>query len=481
LALKVEQFMIESSRVPDAMLENAECAASMAETVKIGTGEACNVAGFLRSLFRLLDEACIRYCVLHSWKDLPGHLLSDLDLVVHPQDGFRLPGVLRSLRSEGYSTIQCFNYYTNAYYFVFYWFEELNSKTAAVDIIFDHRRSGLVFSHGAEMVAGRRRYNEIWVPSPENEFRYLLVKKAWKGEASVAQSDRLRALVQELGLPTAEEIAAEFFRGRWKAQAVEACTTGSVEKQLGRSRAKFWWLSVSRRPFQLIGFLAAEGLRAVRRVFQPTGMLVAAVGPDGAGKSTVIAGLLKSFQRSFRLQRVFHWRPQVFAAQKNQGSVTDPHGKSPRGALLSMAALSACFFDYWFGYLFVIRPLLSKSCFVIFDRYFHDVLVDPKRYRYGGPQWFSQFLARLVPEPDMVMFLDSDPETVLTRKTELPVSEVRRQLEAYRGLQFQHAKEVVVRTDAGIRPTLRASASAVAEFLEQRLERRMRNWKRAEA
>ena len=126
----------------------------------------------------------------------------------------------------------------------------------------------------------------------------------------------------------------------------------------------------------------------------------------------------------------------------------------------------------------MIRPLLSKSCLVMFDRYFYDVLVDPRRYRYGGPMWFAQILAQLVPEPDIVILLDSDPESVATRKAELPVAEIHRQQHEYRELQFRHAKVAVVSNDDHINLTLRASAGAVAKFMEQRLERRMRKWTR---
>ena len=60
-----------------------------------------------------------------------------------------------------------------------------------------------------------------------------------------------------------------------------------------------------------------------------------------------------------------------------------------------MAYLSAFFLDHWVGYIFKVRPALGRSNFVIFDRYFHDVLVDPRRYRYGGPSWYAKFLARM--------------------------------------------------------------------------------------
>ena len=186
--------MSQSSQIPGATLQSAGQIAAMAEAVKNSSEDPRSVSGFLRSLFLLLNNSGVRYCVLHSWEELPDFLHTDLDMTVHPQDSYLVSAVLSSLRVEGYSAIQCFNYYTNAYYFVFCWFEELNFKTAAVDIIFDHRRSGLIFSDGVEMIAGRRPFKEFWIPSVESEFRYLLAKKVWKGSASAIQSDRMRSL-----------------------------------------------------------------------------------------------------------------------------------------------------------------------------------------------------------------------------------------------------------------------------------------------
>ena len=58
-------------------------------TIESPNGDALSarsVADFLRTLFRLLDESEVRYCVLHSWYLLPEKLPSDLDLAVHPSD-----------------------------------------------------------------------------------------------------------------------------------------------------------------------------------------------------------------------------------------------------------------------------------------------------------------------------------------------------------------------------------------------------------
>jgi thymidylate kinase len=209
-----------------------------------------------------------------------------------------------------------------------------------------------------------------------------------------------------------------------------------------------------------------------------TGVLVAVLGPDGVGKSTVLEGLAAEFIVPLRRRRLFHYRPQVLAKRKDNRPVTDPHGQTPRGALISMVYLSVFFADCLAGYFLEVKPRLVRSGFVQFDRYFHDVMVDPRRYRYGGPQWYAKLLSRLLPEPDLVIVLDANEDLILSRKTELTRAEIQRQRQAYAELRFRRAKEVCVRTDGGIQPTLKASATAVAEFMSQRFDKRIGNWMR---
>ena len=91
-----------------------------------------------------------------------------------------------------------------------------------------------------------------------------------------------------------------------------------------------------------------------------------------------------------------------------------------------MAYLSAFFWIHWVGYIFKVRPALGRANFVIFDRYFHDVLVDPRRYRYGGPLWYAKFLAGMVPEPNVVILLDADEHSIAARKCEVPLLEIKK-------------------------------------------------------
>jgi thymidylate kinase len=455
------------------MPERDGAVADRAEPVET---EVQSTADFLRKLFRLLNEHGVRYCVIHSWERLPEHLGSDLDLAVHPGDKARITSIIDALKNSNYSAYQWTNYITNGHSFYFYWVADGKVNTVPVDIIFEDRRSGLIMASGEEFVAGRVRRGDFWVASPEMEFSYLLVKKANKGKVSASQTLRLQRLAESLGRESAEKIVGEVFREDLKARIVGACLDGSIDQVFTDLKGQAWQTAPSTRLLSTIRYWAGQFRRAIWRTSYPIGILVSVLGPDGVGKSTVLEGLVTEFSVPLRRRSLFHWRPQVLAKRKDNRPVTDPHGQSPRGSLASMAYLSVFFADCWAGYLFVIKPRLVRAGFVQFDRYFHDVLVDPRRYRYGGPKWFAKLLCRLLPEPDLVILLDANEDLILTRKTELTRAEIQRQRQAYAELRFQRAKEVYIRTDDGIHSTLEASATAVAEFMKERFDKRIGQW-----
>jgi thymidylate kinase len=433
---------------------------------------------FLRTLFSLLHEHQIRYCVLHSWEGLPDKLPTDLDLAVHPGDRTTLPFVFQELHDKGYRLVQCLNYFAQAYYFVFAWSEDDALKCLPVDVIFEHRRSGLISLSGEELIAGRRRFDEFWVASPATEFVYLLAKKTWKKSVHPPQVQRLKLLVETLGRPQAEKLAGKVFVGKLKAEVVEACVNGSLERGLARIGGRPWRTSLLRYPLGLVRFLFGEALRVVRRCLQPTGLFLVVLGPDGAGKSTLVGQISQACGACFRRQRIFHWRPMVILPQKETGAqVTSPHAKPPHGKLGSVAALFLIFLDYWLGYLLVLRPFLTRSGLILFDRYFPDLLVDPLRYRYGGPMWLPKFLSRFVPLPDLLLvLLDPQSEVILSRKREVALEELRRQQASYRLFAEQNEKARLIEVDQGVERTVGEASRCVVEHLAGRFERCNSRW-----
>jgi thymidylate kinase len=165
------------------------------------------------------------------------------------------------------------------------------------------------------------------------------------------------------------------------------------------------------------------------------GLCVVVLGPDGAGKSTVLEALATDPPAWSTGAVLRHLKPSVI--HRATADTTDPHGVPPRGLLTSVLKCLYWLFEYTAGYYLHVRPDLKAGKLVLFDRYLLDVLVDARRYRYGGPSWLTQLLWRVVPKPDLVVVLSAPAEVLLERKQELPSEEIERQLQAYQALVSQ--------------------------------------------
>ena len=161
------------------------------------------------------------------------------------------------------------------------------------------------------------------------------------------------------------------------------------------------------------------------------GITVAFLGPDGSGKSTIIAELLKQ-DLPFKHNSYFHLKPLVADKGEIQKIVEDPHSEKEYGLFKSTIKLLLFFFQYNFGWQFNILKL--KSNLIIFDRYFDDLLVDHRRYRYGGSKRIAKLLRYLIPRPELYFILTTDAKVIHERKKEVSFSELTRQINEYRKL-----------------------------------------------
>lgn len=137
-----------------------------------------------------------------------------------------------------------------------------------------------------------------------------------------------------------------------------------------------------------------------------------------------------------------HLKPRIISPQRgNPGVIVDnPHGKPPRSAVASILKILIWLLEEWCACLFQD----DKMSLLICDRYYHDLLIDSKRYRYGGPQWIARWVGKLMPQPSMWILLDAPAVVLQARKQEVPLEETARQRLAYLAFVEKQRKYVIV-------------------------------------
>ena len=162
------------------------------------------------------------------------------------------------------------------------------------------------------------------------------------------------------------------------------------------------------------------------------GRVIVIAGPDGVGKTTLAEALVDRLRPDHRVTR-FHQRASVLPT-RTRGPVTEPHRLRPYGAALSLFKALYLFADSWLGWWVKVRPLVGNGGWVVIERGWWDVVVDPKRYRIGLPGGFLGYLAKWVRQPDLLVILEVSVEAVARRKMELPIDEFSRQIGSWRAI-----------------------------------------------
>lgn len=393
--------------------------------------------GLFREFVAALDANGVRYCLLAGYDRYPAAIVSDVDFMVVPADAPRVAPLLAEIAARNDARlVQCVRHETTAAWFVIA--KEMSCSVSLIqpDLSTDYRRGGRLWLQAADIVARRHRHAAgFWIASAADAFIYYLIKKVDKGALSAAQVEELASRYGDDPW-TARQLLQRHFPAHHAELIVRALLAhdhARLDAALETLRGSLHNRAPAEPALRRLRQCGAEQARVLGRVLRPTGLSIAFLGPDGCGKSSVIKRVQQELRDVFRQIDYQHLRPrpQARAASGSPAPVLDPHEKPPRGTLGSIAKLVHFWACYPVGGLLWTFPRRVSSTLVIFDRYYHDIQADPRRYRYGASLRWARLLERLVPQPDLMFVLDAPARIIQARKQEVPLSESARQREAY--------------------------------------------------
>ena len=227
------------------------------------------VAHFVRGFFTFLEREGVAAAALHGWQDGFVGELSDVDFVIEPLGFARIAALVHAhCQAEGWQLCQILRHETTAAYCICVSKSD-PMQVVALDACSDFQRNGMFFLKAGEMLAdtqampwGGRRLSE------ENHLLYRVLKAAGKVK-DVDQASREFLTFPET---TRSKVAATI-EHKWGVR-IDSWDTGALRQLLPL---------LAKRSFSLTSVIGSAALwRCVKRLVQPTGMLVVAHRDDGA-------------------------------------------------------------------------------------------------------------------------------------------------------------------------------------------------------
>lgn len=412
----------------------------------------------LMQVFRCLTQGDIPFCVLRNRERIPGSLVtgSDVDLIVPAGTPIH---TLAALLADLHPVHMVSHRSTLEVYL------SAGGLLLHVDLLISDREwRGARYLENSEILAHAQEDRGMpvaWLPHQAfcAWFSNLTRRKWYKSR----YTPLISAAARQWREPLADLLQQAFGRrlGQELMVMAERGEPEQAEALAGRCRRAIFRRAMVKHPLKTLYGLAHHCMTEIGLRLRPTGLSIAVLGPDGAGKSAVCAALAKASRaelpfRAIEIQHLYQ-RALPRLSELRQGrvrrtpaapaTVHDPHGKRAHWLGVSVLCLLYAAVDQWLSLLWYARSKLAKNYLLVHDRHMLELRVDPKRLRFAGPPWLACCLSRLFPMPDLVILLDAPAEVLQSRKQEVPFEETRRQREAYSDLVAGLAEGHIVRAD----------------------------------
>lgn len=427
----------------------------------------------VQELFYQLNTQHISYCVLRNYESLPHNTGgSDIDMWIDAKDEGRFLSILSSLN-------QCDNF-TLVSYIEDDFCPKVCYQTMTGGMQIDIFKGGIYYQNnvmipGSVLCKHLKSFNGVVVLDDSLANLVAALKEILNNGR--CEDKYLKPLYKNKTIYSAAYLKENLpqFNELFIEALFDALQNETIHLQVS-TLCRIGRRNIKRNP------LWCYKIKKIKRWFSPPGYVIAVLGTDGSGKSTIIDAITPWLNEGFHNSVVYnHLRPNVFPdlgvllGKKEKSEkpivVSDPHAEKPSGLMGSLVRWGYYMLDYTIGYLKSVYPVVhTKSKVFIFDRYYYDYYVDQKRSRTSLPQWILRLGELFVPNPDLILCLGGDPKKIYERKPETSLEEVTLQTEKLHKFCEKRKNAAWVDTTLPLDETLENAKTSIVEMLTPRFK-----------
>lgn len=158
-------------------------------------------------------------------------------------------------------------------------------------------------------------------------------------------------------------------------------------------------------------------------------------GVDGAGKTTVLRLVKESLlSRGYKVTEL-RSRPSILpilssfkygkAQAEHATSQKLPRQGKNKSTIGSYLRFGYYLTDYLIGQVYIYIKYTRRGYFILYDRFYYDYIVDPKRANLKIHERVTRFFLHFIAEPSLNFFLYAPEEIIINRKKELDSETIR--------------------------------------------------------
>ena len=398
----------------------------------------------LADAFAALDRAGVPWALVRGADDLT-RPSGDVDVLV---DAAALPSLDTILASAGLCRLGVRGHGSHRFYFRYDPTSDLWVKLDVVSAVEFGPFQQLHAPLATGCLRRRRRDGRLWrLDAADEAWLYLLHLLLDKGHIAPGRRAAARAAAEQAFPGAAAALLLDERTGAGSAREVlDAVRAGGSDVSgLALDLRRRW----RRRHRWTTGanYLRTRAMRrlAVAAPGHPSGRVVAVLGPDGAGKTTLTEAVRRTFPTPSRSVYMGLWQASRWDRRLR-------HVPAAALALRVGRVLSGSARAHYHR---------ARRRLVLLDRAPHDALLAGGPTPGLGGRVITALALRLGPRPDLALILDAPGEVMFARKGEHSVEVLERRRRAYLELAPRFARSVVLDATRSAAEVRRAALAAV--------------------